>query len=95
MLACPDGNSGNPFEGMWNGVDSDRDAVTMNFGPTSWSLSWPAVPALGSRVGNYTYEGNTATLRNVNGVLMGTATVSGNTMSANLPQVGITAILTK
>jgi hypothetical protein len=50
-------------------------------------MTWPGNPQWGSYSGSYTFSGNTANLREGN-VAIGTATVSGNTMTIFVPGEG-------
>ena len=94
MAACDNGTTdnggGNPFVGTWNGSDGDGDAIRLVVTSSTWTVSWPGNPEWGTESGTYTYSGNTATLSMAGEGVVGTATVSGNTMTGILDDIGFT-----
>jgi len=88
MVACDgdgggdDNNGGqngtNVFIGTWTGTDADGDSVTLVITATTWTLTGGY---LSFSTGMYTYSGNTATIKDEDGNTLGTATLSGNTLT--------------
>ena len=71
-------NSGNPFEGTWTGYVEGENARFV-IGSSTWTLLW--LEYGGGWSGYYTRSGNTATFFDGEGYIMGTATVSGNSLT--------------
>jgi hypothetical protein len=83
----PGGN--NQFIGTWNGIDPDGDPVQIVVTSTGWTMSWPGNSHWGSDSGTYTSSGNVATLRLDGVTTIGTATVSGNSLTVSIQGWGI------
>ena len=81
MIACDTGTgtTSNPFEGTWTGYDTAQDSVRFVVGPSNWAISW--FDYSGSLEGTYVHTGNSATLYDTRGLNIGTATISGNTLT--------------
>ena len=81
------GGSSNPFLGTWNGFDQNGDLIRFVVTGSTWTLSWPNFPGWGSETGTYTHSGNSGTFFQ-HGVVIGTATVSGNIMTVTVSGLG-------
>ena len=93
LAGCdPGGSPSNPFIGTWTGYDPNFDVMRVVIDQSTWTLSYPSYPQWGVDTGTYTYSGNAATLF-FDGVAIGTATVSGKTMTYN--QFSFTVTLSK
>jgi predicted small secreted protein len=83
------GGGGNPFVGTWNGYDTGNDAIRLVITSSSFTVTWPNYFNPATYSGTYTYSGNTATFI-AEGNRGGTATVSGNTMTGMIIDLGFT-----
>jgi hypothetical protein len=80
-----DGDGTNPFIGSWSGTATfygQTAPATIAVTDSTWSFNVPAAPMY--ETGTYTYSGNTATLRDASNLAVGTATVSGSTLTVSL-----------
>lgn len=102
VIGCDTGNgngsASNPFIGTWTGYDPDFERIRVVVGNSTWTVSWPDHPTwviagIYTNSGTYTYTGNNATLF-VEGIAIGTGTVSGNTLTLIFTGVG-TMVLTR
>jgi len=81
------GGGSNPFLGTWHGFDNYGDRMRVVVTSSSWTLTWPDYPMMGSHTGTYSHSGNAGTFYQ-QGVIWGTGTVSGNVMTVRVSGMG-------
>ena len=95
MVACEDGlgrRNKNQFVGTWTGYDWQYEYMQLVCTDSHWTMSWPSGYYY-DNTGTYTYDGNSATIYEDGYGMIGTATVSKNTLNLNV--YGYNLVLTK
>jgi uncharacterized lipoprotein NlpE involved in copper resistance len=80
----------NPFVGTWNGVDTDGDKITLVITNSTWVAAWPDLSSFGPFTGTYTHSGDNATFSFAGEGEVGTAIVSGKSMTGIIDGLGFT-----